>query len=142
MIGWFAGAIGAGESKNGVALDYLRYLAGENYREKATEWFENYYGTRAYKPPGPGGLIEDWGTRMSDLEVAHTTNADRIRLAKDALISTGYFTPEQVADDIAPRIIELNSALEAQESEVSGLRDRAITAERKLEYLKKAIADA
>lgn len=47
------------------------------------------------------------------------TNAERERdvlqtrldLAKQALIGTGYFKPEEVGDDIAPRITELWSAL-------------------------------
>lgn len=167
MTTWFASAIGAGESKNGVALDYLRYLAGENYREKATEWFENYYGTPSYRPPGPGGLIEDWGNRMRDLEAVaasppaqetfvaaipmndYTANADRIRLAKDALVATGYFTEGQVDDDIAPRITELveahnegfRNAMADMDKTVNQWKDRAIVAERRLASLKRIVAD-
>jgi hypothetical protein len=32
------------------------------------------------------------------------------RLAREAIIATGYFTPEQVGDDLAPRITEMFSA--------------------------------
>lgn len=39
------------------------------------------------------------------------TDGLRIHLAREALIQTGYFTAEQVSDDIAPRITELWSAL-------------------------------
>ena len=56
-----------------MALDYLRYLAGENYREKATEWFENYYGSAAYKAPGHGGLIEDYSQKLADMRSAYET---------------------------------------------------------------------
>lgn len=33
----------------------------------------------------------------------------RLRLARNALVATGYFSEEQVGDDVAPRIIELHS---------------------------------
>lgn len=33
----------------------------------------------------------------------------RLRLAQEALVKTGYFTADEVSDDVAPRIIELNS---------------------------------
>lgn len=36
--------------------------------------------------------------------------SERIRLAMDALINTGYFTPAQVGEDVAPRIVELWAA--------------------------------
>lgn len=36
--------------------------------------------------------------------------SQRLRLAIDALINTGYFTPDQVGDDVAPRIVELWAA--------------------------------
>lgn len=35
----------------------------------------------------------------------------RLDLAKRALVSTGYFSADQVSDDIAPRIVEMHSAL-------------------------------
>lgn len=44
-------------------------------------------------------------TRM---ERARAENAEtRLALAREALVMTGYFTPEQVGDDVAPRILEL-----------------------------------
>lgn len=38
-------------------------------------------------------------------------DSTRLALARQALIDTGYFTPEQVGPDVAPRIIELHAAL-------------------------------
>lgn len=34
---------------------------------------------------------------------------ERLRRSREALVATGYFTPDQVGDDVAPRITELNS---------------------------------
>ena len=47
---------------------------------------------------------------------------ERIKRAGEALISHGYFKPEQVGDDIAPRIIELASALDCAVDQ----RDKAL----------------
>jgi NTP pyrophosphatase (non-canonical NTP hydrolase) len=47
------------------------------------------------RPAGPGSV---------------TYASERIRLAMAALIDTGYFTPAQVSDDVAPRIAELWAA--------------------------------
>lgn len=45
-------------------------------------------------------------------EIAKIAAADeRIKLARHVLIELGYFTPEQVGDDVAPRITEMFSAL-------------------------------
>jgi hypothetical protein len=38
----------------------------------------------------------------------------RIRMAREALIETGYFRADQVGDDIAPRIVELTAGLRQQ----------------------------
>lgn len=38
-------------------------------------------------------------------------DAERLRLAREALIGTGYFTPDEVGPDVAPRITEMFSAL-------------------------------
>lgn len=186
LIGWFASAIGAGESKNAVALDYLAYLAGRNYREKATEWFENYYGTENFNPPGPDGLVEkylqeiqelvaanialqdrlseqpegaiDWKMRATAAETelalaredtTHVANADRIRLAKDALMSSGYFDEGQVDDEIAPRIRELIDAhnsgfLKMQDDlnrQITKWRDRAVVAERRMDSVRTFVHD-
>jgi hypothetical protein len=43
-----------------------------------------------------------------DTDVTRRLQLER---AKEALIATGYFTPEQVGDDIAPRITELHAKL-------------------------------
>ena len=57
-----------------------------------------------------------WKTRYNLLQAENrdvveisNTALMRLRLAKDALIATGYFKPEEVGDDIAPRITELHS---------------------------------
>lgn len=39
----------------------------------------------------------------------------RIELARQALIATNYFRPEEVGDDIAPRIAELHAEITAQQ---------------------------
>lgn len=56
---------------------------------------------------------------MADLTevVRRCANAEeRIGLARQALIRDGYFTADQVDDDIAPRIIELASHLRIEAS--------------------------
>ena len=69
-------------------------------------------------------------------------------VAKQALVDTGYFTPEQVGDDIGPRIRRVGSATTWSNAHgdagasYQNWKDRAITAERKLKHLKQAIADA
>lgn len=35
----------------------------------------------------------------------------RLELAKQAVISVGYFVPDEVGDDVAPRILELIEAI-------------------------------
>jgi hypothetical protein len=47
-------------------------------------------------------------------ENAAAATKGRLNAAKAALVATGYFTAEQVGDDIAPRIIEMSSALGAK----------------------------
>lgn len=76
----------------------------------------------------PGGLnvfVTEWGEprstmskeefelacRIRDLLRAESAALKRLELAKDALVRTGYFTREEIGDDIGPRIIELWSAL-------------------------------
>jgi len=58
------------------------------------------------------------------LEAAH----ERIRLAQEALVRTGYFKPNEVSDDIAPRIGEYATALtteiERLKEEIRDLRKR------------------
>ncbi len=48
-----------------------------------------------------------------------TLAEERLRRAREALIGTGYFTPDQVGEDIAPRITELYSALTPEEESAS-----------------------
>lgn len=45
--------------------------------------------------------------RFNGLMARLATAEQRIELAQRALIATGYFTAEQVGEDIAPRITEL-----------------------------------
>lgn len=42
---------------------------------------------------------------------------ERLRHAREALVRTGYFTADQVGDDVAPRIIELASHYTEPDSE-------------------------
>jgi hypothetical protein len=54
---------------------------------------------------------------MSDVQ-------SRLDAAKRALVGTGYFTAEEVGDDLAPRITEL-AAWRAAEDEMLGEEERA-----------------
>lgn len=41
---------------------------------------------------------------------------ERLRRAREALVATGYFTADQVGDDVAPRITEMFSALSVEQA--------------------------
>lgn len=43
MTAWFAAAIGAGEMKNAVAVAYLEWLWGPDWRGVAQRWFERHF---------------------------------------------------------------------------------------------------
>jgi hypothetical protein len=45
------------------------------------------------------------------MSAAGSADAERLELARQALIESGYFTADQVGADIAPRIVELLAAL-------------------------------
>lgn len=54
-------------------------------------------------------------TEMLLREIEHLRNCrKRLDLAKEALVKTGYYIPDQVDDDVAPRIIEMYSALKRE----------------------------
>ena len=53
-------------------------------------------------------------------------NAARLRLAREALVATGYFSADQVGDDVAPRITEYASFME---SALEQARANVVTAE-------------
>jgi hypothetical protein len=54
--------------------------------------------------------IHDTATSLgADCSGAKSIDAERLLLAKAALVATGYFTEDQIGDDIAPRITELFS---------------------------------
>lgn len=57
-------------------------------------------------PDCPGQVLQRSGCTF-DQAVA----VDRIKLARQALIADGYFTADEVGDDVAPRIWELSSHL-------------------------------
>lgn len=48
--------------------------------------------------------------RVREVERERDLATERLRLAKDALVRIGYFTADEVSDDVAPRIIEFASA--------------------------------
>jgi hypothetical protein len=48
----------------------------------------------------------------------------RLRLAKGALIDTGYFAEDEVSEDVAPRIVELNGWLRAKVASLEKVNDR------------------
>ena len=88
-----------------MALDYLRYLAGENYREKATEWFENYYGTEAFEPVGREGLIGQWSEKLAQvLDERDEARHDVARLTSELNLTKNTATePEALTGVIHPR---------------------------------------
>lgn len=53
---------------------------------------------------------------------------ERLALARDAILRDGYFRPDEVGPDVAPRIIERLSALSSERDE---WRERAYAAEAK-----------
>lgn len=60
----------------------------------------------------PKWSFKDMTVEGAKIELDHLMNCrERINLAIVALIKTGYFTPDQVDDDVAPRITEMYSAL-------------------------------
>jgi hypothetical protein len=61
---------------------------------------------RMARPVAEAVAAHDERVRAEAVSVAER----RVSLAREALIGTGYFTPDQVGDDIAPRITELWSA--------------------------------
>jgi hypothetical protein len=46
------------------------------------------------------------------MSMSNDAAVERLRLARQALVETGYFREAEVGDDVAPRIIELASALD------------------------------
>lgn len=60
--------------------------------------------SRIHHGDGKAEAVWDRIRRMRQAE-------ERLQLARWALIQTGYFTPDQVGDDVAPRITEMFSAL-------------------------------
>jgi hypothetical protein len=56
--------------------------------------------------------VGQWAEVLGGTAVAsRPLDRERLNRAKQALVDTGYFTPDQVGNDIAPRIIELYRAL-------------------------------
>lgn len=52
---------------------------------------------------------DDWTWDCGHDLAAFGRQEERLRLAKLALVETGYFTEAQVSDDVAPRIVELEA---------------------------------
>jgi hypothetical protein len=61
-----------------------------------------------------------------DFQIAEEPDEERLRLARSALVGTGYFTADEVGPDVAPRITELHAALTARlaelEAQLAGAR--------------------
>lgn len=64
-------------------------------------------------PPGDGNHVTELAISVDAAagEAPNELLAARMNLAKETLVSTGYFMAGQVGDDLAPRITELNAAL-------------------------------
>lgn len=54
---------------------------------------------------------ESWQVIYDRMEAHILVAEQRLTAARDALVATGYFTAEQVGDDIAPRITEMVTQL-------------------------------
>lgn len=85
----------------------------------ATDWAVAKYPADAKSEEAMFDLADRWLAWYDSREIEIPTQPERERLdlAKRALIDTGYFTEDQVSDDIAPRIIEMHSALTRDGSE-------------------------
>lgn len=78
------------------------------------EWWVHSCGVRNFvtlprteaKCPVCGTLMSLWIQEHSQ-NAQDDVNHQRILAAKDALVATEYFKPEELSDDIAPRITEL-----------------------------------
>lgn len=110
---------------------------------------------------GRVGTIPDEGTLIGWFAAAieagrsaeyqtYVANADRIRLAKDALMSSGYFEESDLTDDeIAPRIRELISAHNTGfftmkgdlDRQITKWKDRALVAERRMSSVRQFVQD-
>ncbi len=66
----------------------------------------------------PAAHVESLLNRLlTSLETAE----ERLELARQALVSTGHFSADEVGDDVAPRITELWSAGSAKQSDPVGV---------------------
>src|SRR5690606_41968308 len=63
----------------------------------------------------------------------------RLALARDALLKDGYFTPEQVGPDIAPRITERVSSLRAEVARLRSLSRLATASYNELRTLRDTV---
>ena len=79
-------------------------------------------------PDCPGQILQSSGCTFD-----HAVAVERIKLARRALIEDGYFTADEVGDDVAPRISELSShyrqrieELEAQLPQSKTMRIRVL----------------
>lgn len=61
----------------------------------------------------PASVVVD----VLDPPTPETVADERLRLARNALVATGYFTADQVGDDVAPRITEMASALRGKDKD-------------------------
>lgn len=115
-------------------IDRVRYLAGG-----ITVWQARNVVAEVYRKIGEGTLANDNPHDLAMVLIAHANgliqqnavdtlgdvgplpsllperlldpDVDRLERAREALVATGYFTPEQVGDDIAARITELFSVV-------------------------------
>lgn len=94
---------------------------------------------RAEDPICPLDQAEYDRTLLLD-EVDRLKQAEkRLALARDALLKDGYFTPDQVGPDIAPRITERVSSLRAEVERLSSLSRLATDRYNELGQLRDAV---
>lgn len=59
-------------------------------------------------------VIDGLMNEITRLRQERDNAVERIRLARHAILLDGYFRPDQVGDDIAPRIVERLSAMRTE----------------------------
>lgn len=120
----------------------------------AKEFLRVFHHGRVGTIPDEGTLIGWFANAIAAGRSAeyqtYVANADRIRLAKDALVSSGYFTESDLTDDeIAPRIRELISAHNTGfftmkgdlDRQITKWKDRALVAERRMSSVRQFVQD-
>lgn len=94
-------------------------------------------------PEALAARLEADTERYVDLSRRFDAARERVRLAKHALVHTGYFKPTEVSEEIAPRIAELASAykqmIDDAGQETSSWREMAVARDKTLDRVHAAL---